>query len=231
MKKIILTEKKIRFIELILILGITILPSFLKSLFIYLKIYSDNSSENVIFLGQCINKAGFIALLLYVLFRQGRSIKEIGFSFVWKDISEGILLYIITAFVDCIIIIVYMKSTAWITGKPFKLIPQNMDFLKGKLTIIYILAILINPFFEELILRAYVMCEVEFLTNKKILPIIVSVIIQSSCHIYEGWFAVFVVSASFFILSLYFSKNKRVMPIIIAHGIMDITSMLAYAKF
>jgi len=219
-------QKKIRFIELALILSVAFLPFFLRNLFIHLNLYSINTSINVRFFIDGITKITYVALLFYILFRQGRSIKDIGFSFSWRDIFRAIIIFVI------IIIILFFYSLLFklITGRPPS-VPQHVDIFVGKITIIYFVAMIINPFFEELILRAYLMCEIEFLLNSKTIAIIASVIIQTLGHLYEGFVAMGSLALIFLFFSLYFSRYKRIMPIIIAHAILDIGVMLSSGKF
>lgn len=224
-------QKKIRFVELVLIISVAILPFFLRNLFIHLNLYSINTSINVRFFIDGIDKITYVALLLYILFRQGRSIRDIGVSFSGRDIFRGILIYIIVMIIIVIYQFISVHASILITGKPLTTNPQHTDILVGKITIIYILAMIINPFFEELILRAYLMCEIEFLSNSKFIAVIVSVLIQTSAHIYEGYYSMSILALVFLIFSIYFAKNKRIMPIIIAHAIMDIVSMLSSGKF
>lgn len=217
-------QKRIRLIELALILSVSFLPFFLRNLFIHLSLYSIDTSINVRFFIDGITKITYVALLIYILFRQGKSIKDIGFSFSWRDIFRAILIFIIII----IFLSFYSLLFKLIIGKP-PLVPQ-LDIFVGKISIIYFLAMIINPFFEELILRAYLMCEIEFFSNK-IIAIIVSVFIQTSGHLYEGFYSMGGLSLTFIIFSIYFAKYKRIMPIIMAHAIMDIGVMLSSGKF
>lgn len=219
-------QKRIRLIELALILSVSFLPFFLRNLFIHLSLYSIDTSINVRFFIDGITKITYVALLIYILFRQGKSIKDIGFSFSWRDIFRAILIFIIII----IFLSFYSLLFKLIIGKSPS-VPQHIDIFVGEISIIYFLAMIINPFFEELILRAYLMCEIEFFSNSKIIAIIVSVFIQTSGHLYQGVHSMGGLALTFLIFSIYFAKYKRIMPIIMAHAIMDIGIMLSSGKF
>jgi membrane protease YdiL (CAAX protease family) len=108
--------------------------------------------------------------------------------------------------------------------------PQNIESFKANFSIFYLLFILINPFFEEIIARAYVMSEVKDLFGKTSLAIIVSVGLQTSYHLYQGWSSAIILFSGFLIFSLYYAESRRVMPVILAHFYFDLLAFLTYVK-
>ena len=82
--------------------------------------------------------------------------------------------------------------------------------------------VLLNPFFEELIVRAYLMTEVQDLTGSSALAILVSVIVQFSYHLYYGWAGAISLSFQFLIFALYYARSRNISPVIVAHGLFDI---------
>ncbi len=85
--------------------------------------------------------------------------------------------------------------------------------------------ILLNPFFEELIVRAYLMTEVRDLTGSSALAIAISVIAQFSYHLYYGWAGAISLSFQFLIFALYYARSRNILPVIVAHGLFDIYGM------
>jgi membrane protease YdiL (CAAX protease family) len=81
---------------------------------------------------------------------------------------------------------------------------------------------LLNPFFEELIVRAYLMTEVIDLTGSPALAAALSVIVQSSYHLYYGWAGAAALSFQFLVFALYYARSRRVLPLIVAHGFFDL---------
>ena len=79
----------------------------------------------------------------------------------------------------------------------------------------------INPVFEELIVRGYLMREVAYLKKSWPLAILLSTAFQTSYHLYQGlvpmvsWFFVFL------LFSVYFAEKKRITPLVLAHAYMD----------
>lgn len=85
---------------------------------------------------------------------------------------------------------------------------------------------LLNPFFEELVVRAYLMTEVKDLSGSWILSAALSVAIQTSYHLYYGWEGALALSFQFLALSIYYARTRRITPIIIAHGFFDIYGLV-----
>lgn len=85
---------------------------------------------------------------------------------------------------------------------------------------------LINPFFEELTVRAYLMTEIAGLTGSWMLAAAVSVVLQTSYHLYYGWAGAFSLSFQFFIFAFYYARTRKATPIILAHGIFDIWALI-----
>jgi membrane protease YdiL (CAAX protease family) len=107
---------------------------------------------------------------------------------------------------------------------------QNIEFLKSNITVWYLLFIIVNAFYEELIFRGYLITEIENLKNIQ-LAALVSVVLEASCHLYQGVYAVGGVALDFLIFTLYYIKSRRIMPIILAHMFIDLIALIRFAKF
>lgn len=222
-----LKKKKLRFIELILLLGVVFLPSIIQSF------YALFSKEDIVsmrggslsfrFLHGIVWEALSLCLLIYFLYRRGKGLKDVGFSFKWKDILSGIILFISITVLS--IILQYVLKSLGIKIEQ----PRNIDFLKGNITILYVLFIIINPFFEELIVRAFTMTEIEYLTGNAYLAALISTLLQTSYHLYQGLYSAFTLAVMFIVYSLFFGKYKRIAPVIIVHALFDIIAMMQFA--
>jgi len=179
-----------------------------------------------------INEMSMIALLMYVLFRQGRDLSDLGLSFkkgqLKDDIKDGIGLAVV-----CSALMAFLYYATWYgyfakTGRTINLEPENIEFTRTPLTVLYMAAMIINPFFEELIVRAFTMTEVLALSGRPWLAVAASVLLQFSYHLYQGVPAMFLLCL-FLVFSIYFFKTRRIFPLILAHMIFDLGSMLRYA--
>jgi membrane protease YdiL (CAAX protease family) len=85
--------------------------------------------------------------------------------------------------------------------------------------------VLRNPFFEQLIVRAYLMSEVFALTGSRTRAILASVVVQSSYHLYYGWAGAISISFLFLAFALYYMRSRRALPVIVAHGLSDLYAL------
>lgn len=97
--------------------------------------------------------------------------------------------------------------------------------LFGHIGISAIPFVLLNPFFEELIVRAYLMTEIKELTGSATLSIAISVLVQAAYHLYYGWEGALSLGFQFLVFAVYYSQTRRATPIIVAHGAFDLFGM------
>ncbi|MGO9326271.1 MAG: CPBP family intramembrane glutamic endopeptidase [Terracidiphilus sp.] len=103
---------------------------------------------------------------------------------------------------------------------------QAMRELFGRPSIMTVPYFLLNPFFEELVVRAYLMTEVRALTGSWALAAALSVIVQFSYHLYYGWEGAVAVSFLFLVFAIYYARTQKATPIIVAHGIFDFLGLV-----
>lgn len=170
-----------------------------------------------------------LAILSYVIFQQGSSFKELGFSFAWKDIPVSLLLATIAyiAFYGSYVGIYFFYHL--LTGQVLQT-TQVQSYFAPEINIGSVLFVILNPFFEELIVRAYTMSEMRYLTDSNVHALGVSVAVQTLYHLYQGLPSAYALGAMFLIFSMYYLKYKRIMPIILAHLYFDVLALFAYAK-
>jgi membrane protease YdiL (CAAX protease family) len=84
----------------------------------------------------------------------------------------------------------------------------------------------LNPFFEELIVRAYLMTEVLDLTGSSSLAVALSVAVQFSYHLHYGWVEAISLSFQFLVFALYYALSRRALPVIVAHSLFDISDLV-----
>ena len=85
---------------------------------------------------------------------------------------------------------------------------------------------LLNPFFEELVVRAYLMTEITELTGSTVWAFILSVVVQFSYHLYYGWAGAISLSFQFLVFALYYAHSRRALPVVLAHDFFDVYGML-----
>ena len=169
-----------------------------------------------------INELLAISVLVYVLFRQGRRFGEIGFGFVWRDVPRSLALTIggYIAYYGCFVMIYYSHYA--FTGQTLATPDIGSKISsKGVIPAGLVFAV-VNPFFEELIVRAYLMTELRLLTGSAAISIATSVLLQTLYHLYQGVPLAAADAAMFSVFALYFSFTLRIMPVVLAHLAFDL---------
>lgn len=171
-----------------------------------------------------IHQTSCLLLLGYVLSRRKLQFKDLGFRWSIRDAGVGILLtpvFVVAYAVGSFLVQLIHHGIFgdWATGH------SGREFFAHP-SVMFIPFAFLNPFFEELIVRAYLMTEVFALTRSSLLAVIVSVLVQSSYHLYYGWSGAISVSFLFLAFSVYYVRSRRALPIVVAHGIFDLIALI-----
>jgi membrane protease YdiL (CAAX protease family) len=165
-----------------------------------------------------------LLLLGYVLSRRGMRIRDLGLRWSPRDIAAGLLVFIISALVYYFgRAFVGMIQHVYFPSAPGGHAPRE---LFGHPSWQVIPLILINPFFEELTVRAFLMSEVKALTGSWTLAAAASIAVQTSYHLYYGWAGALGLSFQFLVFAVYYAWRRRALPIIVAHGLFDIWAIV-----
>jgi membrane protease YdiL (CAAX protease family) len=171
-----------------------------------------------------LHESTCLLLLGYVLYRRKARFADIGFKWSWSNVFAGgpvtvvaYLSYWIGSILFRVVQHAIFVSTS--TGHSVKEMYANPSLLA-------IPYLLLNPFFEELIVRAYLMTEIRALTKSWTLACLLSVGIQTAYHLYYGWAGALSISFIFVVFSVYFARKQRAVPIIVAHGLFDVLGMV-----
>lgn len=218
-------ERRRRWFELLLVLLVALTGPLTRALFVLNTGFRPNlpRSSSSWMLG-LLNEVTGILLLGYVLSRGGRRFKDLGLRWSLRDFGFGLLVYLgsLATYVTgtlCIQLVHYFRYSTFYT------IPSGRDFF-GHPGFAMVPFVLFNPFFEELIVRAYLMTEIRELTRSSMLAAIASVILQSAYHLYYGWLGALSVAFLFIFFAMYYALTRRAFPIVVAHGIFDIVALV-----
>ncbi|HEV2135310.1 MAG TPA: type II CAAX endopeptidase family protein [Terracidiphilus sp.] len=165
-----------------------------------------------------------LALLGYVLWRRKLRFRDLGLRWSMRDVGMGLVVAIIAyityafgyTFVHFVHRAVLTHATGGVTARE----------MFTHLSVATIVAFLVNPFVEELIVRAYLMTEIGELTGSWTLAAAVSVAVQTSYHLYYGWVTALSLGFQFAIFAIYYARSRRATPIVVAHGIFDILGLI-----
>jgi len=92
-----------------------------------------------------------------------------------------------------------------------------------------ILALLVNPFFEELIVRGYFIVEYGQLRNRHraLEAVSVSAALQAGYHAYQGMIACVGLFMLFVVYGIFFQRTKRLWPVVLSHEYFDLIGVLS----
>ena len=156
--------------------------------------------------------------------RTARRFRDIGFHWSLRDAGLGIVVAV-AAYISYVI--GYFTLQVIHSALFGSFIPQTPDTkIFGHMGFAAVPFVLINPFFEELLVRAYLMTEIIALTRSSTLAVAVSVALQFSYHLYYGWWTALSMAFSFLIFALFFAASRRALPIITAHALFDLYALL-----
>lgn len=171
-----------------------------------------------------VREIGCILLLGYVLSRRKLSFKDLGLRWSFWDIPRGIGLTVGAYLIHAVaaIILLLCQRHFFPHANP-GILPRD---LYGHMSALTLPFLLLNPFFEELIVRAYLMSEVRDLTGSWLLAALLSTGVQTSYHLYYGWTIAMALGFQFLMLSLYYARTRRITPVIFAHEVFDLIALL-----
>ena len=179
-------------------------------------------------LSALIAEAGSLAVLWYVLSSQRRNWKDIGWKLRWTDMPLAVGLYLATSLASILIYLPIQISYQEYSGH--YLTPKTLHgMLGGGISVLSITFVLLNPFFEELIVRGYFMSEVLELGGGGALAVLASVLVQMSYHLYQGFANCIALTVTFTIFAIYFLRTRRIAPLVMVHFIIDAYALIRYS--
>jgi membrane protease YdiL (CAAX protease family) len=220
-------DRRVRWAGLLIVLAVAILPFLISSTMHVVGITPSGSGSYSLYrlLNALLIEVTSLALLLYVLHRNGQSLGDIGFGFRFADIGHGILLIMGSRLV--------FRIAYWSMVRLYGLEfghapPRYVSPLVGAGVVASLLFAAINPFFEELIVRAFLITEATLLTGSAGLAVVLSVLLQTSYHLYQGIPNAIGDGLMFLVLSVYYVKTRRLWPVIVAHLWLDLHAVIFY---
>ncbi|MBN6104711.1 CPBP family intramembrane metalloprotease [Xanthomonas sp. CFBP 8703] len=163
-----------------------------------------------------------LALLVPVLWFRGWTPQVLGLHWQGRDIRPAIGL-LIACIVAC-------YPLNWLGAGMAEEVNPSMDaMVAGKLSLTAVVAVsLLNPIFEEVFVCAYVIRVLQR-SHSPAFAVNVSVAIRASYHLYQGPIGAISLVVVGLILGWWFARTGRLWPAIIAHGLMDLLALMAYA--
>ena len=218
-------NNRLRWFELVLVLVVCFGTSIIGSLDIAITGRSPSvQTTESRWVNSFVHEAVGLLLMGYVLARRKVGLRSLGLRWSLRDLGVGLGVFLVGSFVygagrSFLVLAVPGFYSSQHTG-------QIAHQLFGHPSLAALPFFVINPFFEELVVRAYLMTELKALTGSWILSTAVSVLVQSSYHLYYGVGGAVVLSFLFMTFSIYYARARKATPIIFAHGIFDLFALI-----
>lgn len=218
------SEKHLRIWEVVMVCSVAFGGSVLMSLFAFFghRISGDWGESGVKWMYALLQEVIALGLLSFVLARRGKGLSYLGLQWSWKQAAIAPLLWFGSFVAYSIWNPVLTWCWQWQTWHP-----ERVLFTEG-ISYTTFLFQFINPIFEELIVRAYLMTEVKSLTGSTTLAVVLSVLLQTSYHFYQGGLLALSLGIVFLIFSLYYARTNRILAPMVAHMIFGVSATWFY---
>ncbi|NUU19253.1 CPBP family intramembrane metalloprotease [Cellulomonas humilata] len=167
-----------------------------------------------------------VALALYLLSANGKSaVRRIGLELTrpWRDLAVGVGL---AALIGIPGLGLYAAARA--LGLAVEVQASALNAAWWTIPVL-LLAALQNALLEEVIVVGYLMERLRELRWSAPAIVVASALLRGSYHLYQGWGA-FVGNAIMGLLfAEYYRRRRRVMPLVMAHTLMDMVVFVGYA--
>jgi len=224
-----MTERTTRKFQLCLVLAVGFLVPFVRSLGIFLGIWHPGPATGYRFI-RAISFELVGLLCLYIVLRyQRKRFRDIGLSLPIRlaELGHSFALFFGALFGSTLL---HFILTLFYVSPGRRLQPSfdRAALFGTTLGVLPVLFALLNPFFEELMVRAFLISEVEAIYRSTALAVFISVALQISYHLYQGLPAALSYIPAFLLFSLYFVRTRRILPVILAHMFMDVSALALY---
>lgn len=167
-----------------------------------------------------------VALALYLLSANGRSaVRRIGLDLgrPLRDLATGAGL---AALIGIPGLGLYAIGRAF--GFTVEVQASALDAHWWTVPVLILLA-LKNALLEEVVAVGYLMERLRDLRWSAPAIVVASALLRGSYHLYQGWGAFFGNVVMGLVFAEYYRRRRRVMPLVVAHTLMDVTVFVGYA--
>lgn len=219
-------EKRRRWFELALVLLVAFAGPLFSAIYSLITGATPTSplSLNARWVYDSFHEATALLLLGYMLWHRGLGFKSLALRWSLRDLLAAVPLVIISYAVNRLAYrcIYYVDLFLFLSRPSYR--PASSFF--GHPGWFGIAFALFNPFFEELIARAYLMTEIVELTGSSALAVAASTALQAAYHLYYGWAGALALAFQFLVLSLYYARWRRALPLVATHAFFDLYGMV-----
>ncbi|MDP1728568.1 MAG: CPBP family intramembrane metalloprotease [Bacteroidota bacterium] len=209
------------FYELIIILFVSFGYLILNNVLFVLNIVKEFTISNDHIYFQ-IRYEIFVLLTLGIfLYLRGWNFKSLGLKPCQHDIFIGLLIYLCFCVLTIFIWSIGILVSPGFGASKYILFQVNLNIY------LVILISILNPFFEEILVCSYILSWNRGATNKYAM-IFLSVCIRILYHLYQGPFILVQIIPFGIIAGVWFTRTRRLWPLLIAHFLWDIIGLLPH---
>jgi len=212
----VLPDRRRRWEDLALVILLGFLPLVISGIYLlFVPVEAPSASANYRYSTGLVRELCILLLFAVLFRRQGRRLSDIGLSFHWLDILRGVGLTVL-AWISYPLVWRFINLVYFWSGlQPHYRDPEKIF---GSGYFVLVLAYSISaPFFEEILVRGYLMTELIGLSWPVWLAILTSVALQTSYHLYYGVAGAMVAGSTFLISAIYFAKTRKLTPVVLSH--------------
>jgi membrane protease YdiL (CAAX protease family) len=219
------SDKRQRWLEVFLILVIALGNSFVASIYLMGNTQSQPTQLTTLrSLFGVIHESVSILLLIYVLSRRRLRLRDLSLRWSIRGVGIGVLIAFLAGFAY----IIAATCLQWIHHGLYGKYALGADARRffANPSMAALPFIILNPFFEELIVRAYLMTEISELTGSALLAVMISVLVQTSYHLYYGLIGALSVAFMFLVFAAYYALSRRALTVVVAHELIDLIGFI-----
>jgi len=217
-----------RLAGLLIVLAVALGPSVVASVHRMYEQPSSTRSDAQIRYGYfnlALTEMTSLALLAYVVRQNGQKFSGLGLAFRVEDVFYGLVLLAVTRICSRLAFPTILTVCEWLG---WHWAAPNYPSLRLGLGLVTYIFLLVNPVFEEMIVRAFLMSETIALTGSSALAVLFSLLLQTSYHLYQGLPYALGAGVIFLVFSIYYARTRRIAPVIIAHFTQDLLAHVSY---
>jgi len=221
--------RKSLYAELLFTVGLFVIPSFLNALSRHAA--PDERPIGAVeaslgFGSMILTEILFIGLLFHVLKLNGEGLDALTRPIERRDAWQGLLLFGLGFVLDLLVLPMALNLFG---GDPKEPGPQNSQFMKTSLTPLYVMLMVVNPFFEEFTMRGFLQTRLRQ-CGWGLMPIVFfSAGLQGAYHLYQGLPYAVTNTVGFLVWAILYERTRRLWLIVGAHLFHDQFAMWSYS--
>lgn len=222
--------RRVRLVQMLVVLGVGFVLPVTGSPLVFFGLRHTHPASQRGIMFMIVYQAIGLTCLYFVLRRQKRTLLDLGFFLAAPtyEIGHALAIFLGVLFLGVVTRLLVIPLIFLTLGHSQRSFDPAVAF-GGHITIFTGVFVFLNAFHEELLVRAFLISELDDLYHRTWLAVGVSVALQTSYHLYQGLPAALAHIPTFLLFSVYYVRTRRIFPVILAHMFVDIMALALYA--